>query len=95
MAKTPKPTGKASKPDLKPLDEHLAALLNPALTPEHQAKANARAGKLSGRTEGFGEEGFGEAPQAGYSPIMASFTPARALRHSSPKDLIWVRLCSM
>ena len=31
MAKTPKPTGKASKPDLKPLDEHLAALLNPAL----------------------------------------------------------------
>jgi len=70
MAKTPKPTGKASKPDLKPLDEHLAALLNPALTPERQAKANARAGKLSGRTEGFGE-----APQAGYSATIAVNDP--------------------
>jgi excinuclease ABC subunit B len=33
MAKTPRsPTSKAARPALKPLDEHLAALLNPALT---------------------------------------------------------------
>ncbi len=70
MAKTPKPTGKASKPDLKPLDEHLAALLNPALTTERQAKASARAGKLSGRTEGFDE-----APQAGYSADVSVRDP--------------------
>ena len=70
MAKTPKPTGKSSKPDLKPLDEHLAALLNPALTTERQAKASARAGKLSGRTEGFGE-----APQAGYSADVSVRDP--------------------
>ena len=73
MAKTPKspkPTGKASKPDLQPLDAHLAALLNPALTPERQAKASARAGKLSGRTEGFGE-----APQAGYSADVSVRDP--------------------
>jgi len=31
MAKSAKSTGKASKPPLKPLDQHLAALLNPAL----------------------------------------------------------------
>ena len=70
MAKSPKPTGKASKPDLKPLDEHLAALLNPALTPERQAKASARAGKLSGRSEGFGE-----ALQAGYQADVAVTDP--------------------
>ena len=34
---------KASKPKLKPLDEHLAALLNPALA------------KGEGKAEGFGE----------------------------------------
>jgi excinuclease ABC subunit B len=73
MAKTPKspkPTGKASKPDLKPLDQHLAALLNPALTTERQAKASARAGKLSGRSEGFGE-----APQTGYTADVAINDP--------------------
>ncbi len=47
MAKSPKKprlsTGKASKPELKPLDEHLAALLNPALNRERAA------------TQGFGE----------------------------------------
>jgi len=31
MAKAPKSSAKASKPELKPLDRHLAALLNPAL----------------------------------------------------------------
>ena len=66
MAKTPKSssksTAKASKPDLLPLDEHLAALLNPALTQERQSQANARAQLESGRAEGFGE-----APQAAYS----------------------------
>ena len=70
MAKSPKPTGKASKPDLKPLDQHLAALLNPALTTERQAKASARAGKLSGRSEGFGE-----APQAGYTADVSVNDP--------------------
>jgi excinuclease ABC subunit B len=32
-------TGKATKPELKPLDEHLAALLNPALNRERAAEA--------------------------------------------------------
>ena len=32
-------TGKATKPELKPLDEHLAALLNPALNREREAEA--------------------------------------------------------
>ncbi len=66
MAKSPKTTskssGKASKPELIPLDEHLAALLNPALTQTRQAEASARAQRESGRSEGFGE-----APQAAYS----------------------------
>jgi excinuclease ABC subunit B len=57
MSKTPKnpareTRAKASKPELKPLDEHLAALLNPALNRERKPAAG----------------GFGEAPQAGYDP---------------------------
>ena len=70
MSKVPKSTGKASKPDLKPLDQHLAALLNPALTTERQAKASTRAGKISGRTGGFGE-----APQAGYAADVTVSDP--------------------
>lgn len=38
--KKPKlPPGKATKPELKPLDEHFAALPNPALNPEREAGA--------------------------------------------------------
>ena len=73
MAKNPKSvaktTGKASKPELLPLDEHLAALLNPALTQERQSQANARAQIESGRAEGFGE-----APQAAYSAETSQST---------------------
>ncbi|MCX8504466.1 MAG: hypothetical protein ORN52_10900, partial [Beijerinckiaceae bacterium] len=87
MAKSPKSTakssGKASKPELLPLDEHLAALLNPALTQERQSKANARAQLESGRAEGFGE-----APQAAYNAetsqptnvTMADIALKKALR---------------
>jgi excinuclease ABC subunit B len=87
MAKSPKSsaksTGKASKPELLPLDEHLAALLNPALTQERQSKASARAQIESGRAEGFGE-----APQAAYSTeqsqptniTMADIALKKALR---------------
>ncbi len=54
MAKSPKPSrGKASRPELQPLDEHLAALLNPALN--QPAKSHP------------GGRGFGERPQSGYA----------------------------
>ncbi|MGO9684001.1 MAG: excinuclease ABC subunit UvrB [Beijerinckiaceae bacterium] len=61
MPKIPRPTGKAaarplrskaSKPELQPLGEHLAALLNPALNERRHG-------------EGIGD-GFAEAPQAAY-----------------------------
>ncbi|TVR08136.1 MAG: excinuclease ABC subunit UvrB [Salinarimonadaceae bacterium] len=56
------PSSKASKPVLKPLDEHLAALLNPALNKPH--------------VSAYPEDGFGEAPQAGFeadaTPVIAS-----------------------
>ncbi|GGH28395.1 UvrABC system protein B [Alsobacter metallidurans] len=71
MAKTPKspapssgrdsalsprtPRSKASRPELKPLDDHLAALLNPGIARE--AAKTARSGS-----------GFAESPQAGYDP---------------------------
>ncbi len=48
---------KASKPKLKPLDEHLAALLNPAL-----AKVEAKKPETK-------PEGFGEAPQARFDVV--------------------------
>ncbi len=60
MPKTPKspgqtarsPRSKASKPELQPLGEHLAALLNPALNERRHG-------------EGIGD-GFAESPQAAY-----------------------------
>jgi len=61
MADEPKskarpPRAKASKPELKPLDEHLAALLSPGLV----------------RSGGDGAGGFGEAPQARFEAVAPS-----------------------
>lgn len=80
MANPPKISGssrpRASRPELKPLDEHLAALLNPALTRESQDDTNARNRRISGRAKGFGE-----APQATYKAEATITDPelARAL----------------
>ncbi len=80
MANPPKISGssrpRASRPELKPLDEHLAALLNPALTRESQDDTNARNRRISGRSKGFGE-----APQATYKAEATITDPelARAL----------------
>ena len=72
MAKTPRnpareTRAKASKPELKPLGEHLAALLNPALNRE--------------RTQPGQAGGFGEAPHSGYDAGVTRLDPqlARAL----------------
>ena len=70
---------KASKPELKPLDEHLAALLNPAHQPRAgggSARAKAQRPGLADKLGGHGSEGklrsegrgFGERQQAGYDP---------------------------
>ena len=88
MPKPPKPTatkptapakprasrGKASRPDVQPLGEHLAALLNPALND-----------RTSDAYPGRG--GFGEAPQAGFdsgtavdSPLAETFGVGRTAR---------------
>ncbi|MDB5571081.1 MAG: uvrB [Hyphomicrobiales bacterium] len=58
------PRSKASRPDVQPLDQHLAQLLNPKLNePRH------------------GEQGFGEAPQAGFdSGALAKIDPALSAR---------------
>ena len=52
--KKPRSSGKASKPELKPLDAHLAELLNPALNRERKNAEGDRGG-------------LGEAPQAGFA----------------------------
>ncbi|MBV9220346.1 MAG: DEAD/DEAH box helicase family protein, partial [Methylobacteriaceae bacterium] len=68
MPKNPKspvrPTrAKANKPEGRPLDQHLAALLNPSLVNEAQGRGSA------GR-------GFGEAPQASFDAgVLADFDP--------------------
>ena len=66
MARTPKKPrlsmGKASKPDLKPLDPHLADLLNPALNREREA------------ADGFGErplETYAHGDATGVDPALA------------------------
>lgn len=60
MARLPKPTrSKASKPDLQPLDPHLAELLNPALNRERNAREKLK-------KDGAKLEGLGEAPQASF-----------------------------
>lgn len=53
--KTPRASGrgKASRPELQPLDQHLAALLNPALNQPAKSQPGGR--------------GFGEKPQSGYA----------------------------
>src|SRR5947209_8704923 len=53
-AKSQGPKSKAAKPVVKPLGEHLAALLNPALSEENRSDAYPT------------PQGFGEAPQAGF-----------------------------
>ena len=63
--KKPRPSsGKAEKPELKPLDEHLAALLSPALNRDRITPTAKGADK---RGKGGGAPGFGEAPQAGFA----------------------------
>ena len=63
------PASKASKPELKPLDAHLAELLNPALNKPHVSAYDLPDGKAPGAME--------EAPQAGFAagdstPVLAS-----------------------
>ncbi|HJE25403.1 MAG TPA: excinuclease ABC subunit UvrB [Methylorubrum populi] len=75
-------TGKADKPELMPLDEHLAALLNPALNrnrlkapeptpapaPERKGRGAKRTTKDSAKaSERIARDGFAEAPQAGFA----------------------------
>jgi excinuclease ABC subunit B len=60
---------KASKPELKPLDEHLAALLNPGIA----------------RDEAPARRGFAESPQAGYDPDdVENLDPALARKLGLP-----------
>jgi excinuclease ABC subunit B len=58
------PNSKASRPDVIPLDQHLAALLNPALNEGRQPAAVPDRG-------GRGPNGFAEAPQARFEPAPA------------------------
>ena len=54
----PRPSrAKAARPEVHPLDDHLAALLNPAL--------------VEGKPQAFGEapQAFGESPQARFAPV--------------------------
>jgi excinuclease ABC subunit B len=84
MAKSPKnpareTRSKASKPELKPLDEHLAALLNPALNRERESARSSRGGA--------GRGGMGEAPQAGYEAgNVTRLDPALARKLDVPVD---------
>src|SRR5436305_2549327 len=59
---TPRPRGKskAAKPIVKPLGQHLAALLNPALSEENRSDAYPT------------PQGFGEAPQACLDPVRVT-----------------------
>ena len=92
MARPRKPvhqSGKASKPELKPLDPHLAALLNPALNRERE-RAEKREAKnretaarpkepAPRRDEGARPPGFAEAPQAAFAHgTAADVDPALA-----------------
>ncbi|WP_342361225.1 excinuclease ABC subunit UvrB [Terrarubrum flagellatum] len=81
MPKTPKkdparPTrAKASKPHLKPLDEHLATLLNPGI-----GRGTAGPGTAAS------DRGFGEAPQASFDSGVSNVDPklAKALGLETP-----------
>jgi excinuclease ABC subunit B len=64
----PRAQPKSSKPELKPLDAHLATLLNPAIgrgeaSPAHLSPEKKKRGPKPVARPGAG---FGEAPQAGY-----------------------------
>jgi excinuclease ABC subunit B len=79
--KKPRPAqARADKPELKPLDEHLAALLSPALNrerirpaepvPEPPRKGRGRKGEAKGEATAYkriAQDGFAEAPQAGFA----------------------------
>jgi excinuclease ABC subunit B len=73
MARNPK--SKASKPELKPLDEHLAALLNPALTKKQPVPAPA-------------PSGFGEGPQARFKMDQAEAIDLESLETLGLKSRI-------
>ncbi|MCA1998906.1 MAG: hypothetical protein LDL25_03880, partial [Hyphomicrobiales bacterium] len=76
MAKAPNPPrGKASKPELHPLDPHLAALLNPALNQPGRSQSIPR--------------GMAEAAQAGFAPeavqgVDAALAAALGLPQEAP-----------
>src|SRR5215207_10349556 len=85
MPKPKKPrlsTGKASKPELKPLDPFLADLLNPALNREREREE--RAARKRGSNTGLNGDarpssGFAEAPQATFAHgAAADVDPALA-----------------
>ncbi|MBA9069064.1 excinuclease ABC subunit B [Methylobacterium sp. RAS18] len=73
---TSKTTAKADRPELMPLDEHLAALLNPALNrnrlkavepvPEPPQKGRGPKGEAKAYKK-IAQDGFAEAPQAGFA----------------------------
>ncbi|MGW9817989.1 excinuclease ABC subunit B [Methylorubrum extorquens] len=73
---TSKTTAKADRPELMPLDEHLAALLNPALNrnrlkavepvPEPPRKGRGQKGEAKAYRK-IAQDGFAEAPQAGFA----------------------------
>ena len=88
-------SAKASKPELKPLDEHLAALLSPALNrnrlPVVENPAPPAPPKKPGRPKKAASPpgGFGEAPQAGFTlGDAAEVDPrlAQALGITPPED---------
>ncbi|GAB6845202.1 excinuclease ABC subunit B [Methylorubrum rhodinum] len=93
---------RADKPELKPLDEHLAALLSPALNrerirpaepvPEPPRKGRGRKGEAKGEAIAYkriAQDGFAEAPQAGFAlGDAAEVDPrlAQALGLTPPDD---------
>ena len=85
MPKTPKTprlsTGKATKPELKPLDPFLAELLNPALNREREREERrpANAARTTGSNGDERPDGFAEAPQAAFAHgTAADVDPALA-----------------
>jgi excinuclease ABC subunit B len=73
MASNPK--SKASKPLLKPLDDHLAALLNPALTKKQASQPGS-------------SPGFGESPQARFDMDQADAIDPESLEKLGLKSRI-------
>src|SRR5436305_11776548 len=74
-AKSQGPKSKAAKPIVKPLGEHLAALLNPALSEENRSDAYPT------------PQGFGEAPQATFDSAGFDSGPVTGLDPRLPKKL--------